>query len=204
MGYGGSVLHMITTLRNNKSLSRRPKAFSKLREQINQQTDKKRFVLDKKASPEELAKIRKEIIQQIRIEQKRKKKVLLSTISLSTILLLVFIKLAFFSSFNFSMTYKPKERTTTKKLSTEEKAAKLIFSIEDGQKWLNENHFNNAIYQFKLAKEIDPNSYEAQVGLTESYLKKCKLLNEDCEEAKLELDNLTRNFPNRTIPFELD
>jgi hypothetical protein len=206
MGYGGSVLHMIQSLRYNKSLSKRPKSFSKLREYINQQTEEKRRILDKKVSPKELAKIRRDIIHKIRVEKKRKKKkVLLSTIVLSTILLIAFLKLIFFSSFNFSATYKPKVRTTIKKqLSLKEAEEKFMYYMEDGQKWLAEEHFNNAIFQFKLARDLNPNSYEAQYGLTESYIRKCETLNKDCKKANLELGTLRQNFPNKPIPLELN
>jgi cytochrome c-type biogenesis protein CcmH/NrfG len=86
MSFGGSAAAMITSLRNN-ARSKRKTFFG--RKNINIKKENTEVLLDKKAVPEQLAEIRKNMLTENRKE--RNKNLLIALISLTLIVLVIFV-----------------------------------------------------------------------------------------------------------------
>lgn len=86
MSFGGSVSSMITSLKNN-ARSKRKTYFDRDNTSSKNQKKEKNALLDKKASPELLAKIKKEIIE----ENKRVliKNLVITILSILTLILII-------------------------------------------------------------------------------------------------------------------
>lgn len=195
MSYFGTVAHMIHSLKYNNSLLRRPKAFSKLKEYINRQTEYRIKIEPKQVTPSELKKIREKIKNKLRLERRKNNLILVLTATLILLLIALLINSLFLTP-----TYKldNTNRLIDEKMIKEQKEAqeKFEYYINDGYKWLSKNHFHNALFQFDLAVKTRPDNYEANLGLAKTLLKKCSLTQDDCNRANKQLNVVLQKFPD--------
>lgn len=188
---------MIRSLQYNNSLLRRPKAFSKLKEHINQRVENHVAFKHKQIDPAELKRIREEIVLQIREERRRNNLRIAFSTTLIAVLVVCSIS-AFFllPRFGPNETEKWKLEQQLQQEKRRKDKADLSFEVylSDGYKWLFENRYHNAQFQFELAVKKRPENYEANMGLTKTLLKKCSLHQVDCERADRQLNAMLERF----------
>lgn len=186
---GGSIQGMITSLSNNKKLLRSKRLFKKERSFLNL---KKEYLKAsdgeknlKKASKEELLRVRKKIIK-----ERRRENVLLITVGITLM-----------SAFSYFIIHlKEQENIAIKKQQTLEfkKNEKEFLSlISKGDEWFENGKWHNSIYYYKKAKDIFPKNYDINYRLVRSYSFECQNEFENCEKAKNLLDKLFQMYPNR-------
>jgi hypothetical protein len=69
--------------------------------------------------------------------------------------------------------------------------------IIKGYRQLQLNNFYEARRYFKGARDIDPDDYPLQLGLTKTHINLCKYYNENCGEAARSLQNLKTEYGNQ-------
>ncbi|MBO0320737.1 hypothetical protein J0X14_00395 [Muricauda sp. CAU 1633] len=186
---------MITILRNNKSLLRRKSlfrresGFRRLRNEYRKYDEGR--IESKPISQKELSEIREKIVKQNRRTNFRSS---VLAIFLFALTIGFTIKL-----YNNLKRYQLEAEATIMKGKTE----KYLFYIEDGDKWLEKGHFNNAIFQYLLAKEIYPSEYNVNYRLVIAYGGKCKYEQSGCTEGHRILKNLKAQFPEKSELYNL-
>ena len=78
------------------------------------------------------------------------------------------------------------------------KKERYIKLIQDGDQWLENRKWYNAIFQYKKAKEIFPIEYDIHYRLAYAQCLRCENEFLNCKEAKKELDRLIKDFPEKT------
>ncbi|CAM1342632.1 hypothetical protein [Tenacibaculum amylolyticum] len=91
MGFGGAVYAMVTTLKNNKR--DRKSAFKKMKQYESSSYKTDRLVFSKKATPDQLKKIRTEI------RNENRKRLVFKTVSIVTLCIIIVV---FLSRIKFS------------------------------------------------------------------------------------------------------
>ncbi|MBQ20304.1 MAG: hypothetical protein CMD31_06065 [Flavobacteriales bacterium] len=185
---------MIQTIENNNSLLRKESAFTQLKKYEERKLNYKLKFVDKKVSPAELERIKKQIRTEFLAERKR------NNIIIVTVLVSVFVVLGWSVNYLF-FTSTPKVVTVDIE-AEQELNKKFHFYINDGYSRLKKNEFHNAIYQFELATKTRPNDFKANMGLTLALLKKCAITKEDCDKAKSQQTILLTQFPEKQQEIE--
>ncbi|MDF1674494.1 MAG: hypothetical protein P1U44_02175 [Vicingaceae bacterium] len=194
MSFGGSVAQMIQTIENNNSLLRKESAFTQLKKYEERKLNYKLKFVDKKISPFELERIKKQIRKDFLAERKR------NNIIIVTVLVSVFVVLGWSVNYLF---FTPTPKVVTIDIEAEQELNKKFhFYINDGYSRLKKNEFHNAIYQFELATKTRPNDFKANLGLTLALLKKCAITKEDCDNANKQKAMLLANFPEKQQEIE--
>lgn len=194
MSFGGSVAHMIQTIKYNNSLLRKESAFTQLKKYEERKLNYKLKFVDKKISPFELERIKKQIRKDFLAERKR------NNIIIVTILVSVFVVLGWSVNYLF---FTPSPKVVTIDVEAEQELNKKFhFYINDGYNRLKNNEFHNAIYQFELAIKTRPSDFKANLGLTLALLKKCAITKEDCDKANKQKAMLVANFPEKQQEIE--
>ena len=78
----------------------------------------------------------------------------------------------------------------------QEKLNNYAFFISEGDKWIEKQSWNNAIFQYKNAVKEFPEKYEANYRLALGYSYKCKFKNKDCEKGMRLVERLLKVNPN--------
>lgn len=185
---GGSTQAMITILRNNKNLLRKTGMF---RQEKSFLGIKKEYLkaaegnIDlKKASKAELAAIRLKILK-----QRRRKSMLTVSVLIS---LLTIISFVIYAQIPFD---EPIENLNQEK-ELQIKNKICLDLIADGDYWIQERHWHNAIFQYKKALEIFPNDYDINYRLAAAYCYRCEDKAKDCDEAKKLVVKILQDFPD--------
>lgn len=193
MGFGGSVLAMIQSLRMNA----RPK--HRVYEEF-EKADKRVFhthgeLVDKKVAPEELERIKRLNKQKIEKEQKRN----LIFLAISVVVLIPLIALAGFEFFFRESPINTLEQQTV----TEDPVTEQInYLLNSGYEWLNKNHYKNARFQFNRVLEVQPNNQSANYGLAATYVYECKIDSTNCEKASKMLNEyISKNGANSSTDY---
>lgn len=211
MPSGGSALQMVQTLRFNKSLLSNRKSFGELREYLNRKIERRAGLQIPDIDPVELAQIKKEIRIEIRARRKRNKIIWYSLVCIGVIViaLLVFVlrSISFVDENPVDIADFEYQQNIEKRKKQETNEA-FSYYIKDGYKWLAENKFHNAVFQFELGVKTRPQSYQANLGLCKAYLKQCWVENENCDQADSMINALNVAFPdsvfmNQTLSYYL-
>jgi len=189
MPSGGSIQSMITTLHNNKKLLRKRRihdskfGFAMLRDKY--RTYSTGSVDSKPLSKEELLKIRTKIIND------RRKERIWDFIQVY-LLIAIIISIPIY-------TYKGLQeyQVESTKIRTAEKTKQYLFYLQDGDKWLKEGRYHNAVFQYSLAKKIYPKEYDINYRLALAYGRWCQEELSGCEEGQTILEELKKQFPSR-------
>ncbi|WP_442902341.1 tetratricopeptide repeat protein [Flavobacterium sp.] len=75
---------------------------------------------------------------------------------------------------------------------------KFIFYIEDGDEWLNQGKFENALFQYKKALELDTNNFSTHYRICLAYSYLYRYDNLFCQEGKTHLEETLQKFPNES------
>lgn len=178
----GTVSAMVSSLKNNNALLSKRKGLKRLRENLDRRNAPERGIIDKKISAIELAAVKADIIRQFKRERLR------NNIIISLLFGILLSALIVGISFLFNA-YVPKEaenlalQMESERIARQKQNEKFNFYLTDGYKWLDKDHFINALFQFELATKTRPNSYDAQFALTQALLAQCSKGQIDCEAA---------------------
>ena len=189
MPYGSLTpgLNNNKNLLRKKSLFRRERTFLNLKKEYLKAADGK---LDyKKASKEELLAIRKKIMR-----RRKKKEIVVATIYLFFVSLILYFVFTLVQQENVLLQNQQSTSLSDKTNNEKKQYAKLI---KDGDQWSNKGNINNAIFQYKKARDIVSNNYELNYKLVRAYYTQCQTENENCKEAQVLLNQLLLNFPNK-------
>ena len=189
-----AVSQMIQSIRNNNSLLQKKSAFTQLKKYEERKVSYRLKFIDKKISPFELERIKKQIRKDFLAERKR------NNIIIVTVLVSVFLVLGWSVNYLF---FTPTPKVVTIDIEAEQELNKKFhFYINDGYSRLKKNEFHNAIYQFELATKTRPNDFKANLGLTLALIKKCAITKEDCDKANKQKAMLSANFPEKHQEIE--
>jgi len=195
MGFGGSVLAMIQSLRANA----RPKhkAYQDWEKAENRRFHSDRKLVDKKVSQEKLLQIKTTNKKKIDREQKR-------NLIIKLLTLIVLIPLIIFAVFQFffhhgELNYHPYQSQVEQHeevLDNEQ----INYLLNSGFEWLNKNHYKNARFQFNRVLEVQPDNKYANYGLTATYVYECRIDGTNCTKAHNLLDNyITKNGKDQSV-----
>ncbi len=183
--WGGSVLAMIISLKNNARPKRRPFKEKRAKDRLIYKTH--RALRFKKVSKEKLESINARYRDSIENEGTRR-------------LIIISLIIAFFGVIGiiggiqyYNTMKKENARITAQnrinnRIREEAIAAapeeKFDYLLSSAKKYLSKKHFSYAKHQFHEALLIKPNDFNANLGLVASYVYACLQYQEDCEEAE--------------------
>jgi len=199
MGGGGSMQHMMNSLRNNKSLLRKRSIFKKERTFLSTKKEyykaaQGEFDL-KKITKEELILLRAKIIKQRKIENRRS----------WAIVLVVMVPIVLLG---IKASYKTDKKNiesieTAKDNYLIEHINDYAYYIEEGDKWIEKKNWNNATYRYEQAVKLFPEDYEANYRLALSYSYSCTYQNKNCEKGRTLTHRLLKSHPEEQNLLEL-
>jgi len=185
MAGGGSTQGMINSLRANRLLVRKKK---KERTFLNTRKENYNMVKGnialKNVSETVLEKIRKKTLKQ----QKRE------NISIK-IMLLILCPLLLWGLYKTVLIIQ--KDIEYAKIIPKKDMEKYSFFIMDGDTWLEDKKWHNAVFQYKKALEIFPEEYDANYRLALAYAYRCQYENKNCNEGKILVEKLNNSFPNK-------
>lgn len=193
MGFGGSVLAMIQSLRANA----RPKhhAYQDWDKDEKRIFKNKYKLVSKQVSPEKLARLKTKYRKEIERDQKR-------TQALTILSLVIIIPLLTFGSFQFFFSNSHKNYhpyvSEIEKQKTEITTEQINYLLDSGYEWLNKGHYKNARFQFNRVLEVNPSNKDALFAMTASYAYECQKKHTNCEKAKTSLQDYISKFGNDT------
>jgi cytochrome c-type biogenesis protein CcmH/NrfG len=189
MGGEGSIQHMINSLKNNKKLLRRKKAFQKDNSTTLSKTALSSKFRAKKASPE--------LIHRIRRESKRRRikwiilYIIISTFVIASVSYVVY-------NFNQDVINDKKLRFKENKERIKRKnQERLQISIEEGNEFFKKEKWSQAIEQYYNAYQLAPDQFNIEFRLVETMCLNCDENYDGCREAKRFLDNLYQKYPEK-------
>jgi len=183
---------MNTVMKNNKAILRKKvslfkskKEYLKSKSIYDSITDE--FFDYKTASPELLEEIRQ------KFKQKKRNEYTINVI----IGFIVFASTTFFILYVFTNVFYNQDKTNATINSTTLNLQKKVeFYIKDGDDWLDQGHFENAIFQYKKASEIAPKNFSIQYRICLGYSYLCRYEQKKCEKGKELLEKTIGNFPD--------
>lgn len=199
MAGGGSIAGMIISIRNNAKLLRKKSMFKKESSFLHVKKEYLKAAegkLDlKKATPHELKKVR-EVVKQNRRESRK----------LTLIALFVAAPLVLFVGYaiqtNASI-YPQSTYADTKETDPNNRHNDYLFFIADGDKYLEEKKWHNAIFQYTEALKLFPREFDANYRLSLAYTYSCSFEGKNCDAAHYTLDKLGKEFPHKAEIKEL-
>ncbi len=199
MSGGGHMQAITQSLRENRKLLRRKKIFDKeegfLAGQKKFHKAPKGKVPSKKISAEKRRKIGEYIHQHAKKQWRR----FLIPFSI-TLLMLVVLRSFALSAWN-SGAFHPYPHYSEReqfKNREEKRKADYLFFINDGDRYLHEKHWNNAIFQYKKAGALYPQEYDANFRLLTAYSYKCLNESTDCTAGQVLAKKLLSLQPDNT------
>lgn len=195
MGGEGSIQHMITSFRNNRSLLRKKSMFRRDRSFLSTKKEyykaSKGRIKSKKLSKEELLLIRKKVIKKRRAEDIRAWLIVF-------VIVVVFAGIGYYAVNRFRQ-----ERIQHLEIKKENILKEYGYFIEEGDRWMEKGNWDNAIYRYRQAVEIFPNEFEGNYRLALAYSYHCQFENKNCERGKSLTIRLIKYFPKNTDLIKL-
>ena len=200
MAGGGSIAAMITILRNNRSMLRKSSMFKKERSFLNNKkvyhSNVAKKVFSEKATKKQLHKVRKQL-KKSKTQEYRK---LLIAFGIVLICFGIFVFWATYSNSDIlDYPYPNRDLRSSSPTSLE----KYHFFIEDGDRWLKEAHWHNAIFQYQEALKLFPNEYDVNYRLALVYSYQCAAEKQHCFEGINLMHQLSAQYPERIQLQEL-
>ncbi|WP_321346472.1 hypothetical protein [uncultured Draconibacterium sp.] len=193
MGFGGSVLAMIQSLRSNA----RPKhhAYQDWDKGEKRIFKNKYKLVSKQVSPEKLAQLKAKYRKKIERDQKR-------TQTITIVSLIIIIPLITFGIFQFFFSNSQRNYhpyvSEAEEQKTEITLEQINYLLDSGYEWLNKSHYKNARFQFNRVLEVNPGNKDALFGMAASYVYECQKEHTNCEKAKTSLQDYISNFGSYT------
>lgn len=189
-----SVQSMIITIRNNRSLLRKTNPFRKktyFENRADFEKHSERVIL-KHASREQLRAIKDRIVSH------RKRKLYQFVVVIAFILIGVGSLGVFLGGFNLALA--PNQETSLNLEKTEEN---YQFYLKNGSNWLRNRNYQNAVSQYRKAKQIHSDSFVVNFRLAQALTYQCEFERRGCEEALYLLDSLIIKYPHKLKLFGL-
>lgn len=203
MSFGGTVQHMINSIKNNQIILNKHVPFSQLKEHINRRTEKKLKISDSKFSAEEIEKAKAQVIKEMRRTKKRNRFISILSLLIACVLVAGLFYWIVITPHNWDINYSTKEQAERSHQKKLQQLQKFNFYIEDGNRWLEKKNLGNAIFQYNLGIKIIPTDSTANVNLSKALLLKCLTTSEDCFLAKQQLLNTYQLLDRTTIKEEM-
>ena len=184
-----TVQSMIIVLRNNQNLLRksnpfRRKTYFENREAFEKHCDE--VIELKRASPEQIREIRRNIIIHRRTNIIRK--------LIVTLVILGCIGWLGMIIYDLNLALAPNHNT---KLSDKETEENYQFYLKDGHNWLRNRNYQNAVSQYRKAKQIHSDSFSVNFGLAQALSYQCEYEKTGCKESLHLLDSLVLIYPHK-------
>jgi hypothetical protein len=196
MGGEGSILAMIISLKNNARPKRKAfKSWDKYKDNIYQEHKSLEF---KKVSEEELIKIRTRFKKQ-RMRENRIQIMVTLVILLPIVFLLTKLSI---KKVEENKVIKQQQVITKQKKERIQKE-NMLFYLNDGYKWLNQEHYKNAKYQFYKAYEIGGYNYNVELATARAYVYDCIKNNYQCSTTDKLIERLRNEHADSTEVKEL-
>lgn len=158
MSFAGSVLAMITSLKNN-ALPRR-RAFKLLKENERLQSGYKKELKFKQVSKEDLEIIKQQIRE--RAYKQRKRNIII-------VIPMIITGLIFITCLILDVKEQEQrehlQRLEQQKIKEKELYDKYLYYMNDGYKWLKKERYHNAKFQFEKAAELRPDNYSTKFAI---------------------------------------
>lgn len=194
MSFGGSVLAMIVTLRNNARPRRKAFEYSSEKDSAL----KKHYELNyKTVSASQIQKIRRRIRRKAEREDKKQLYVFLTFIALVSSILI-------FASYRYTQNVQENNAKVTEarqakliKMQKDEihfKNADIEYFLNDGKKYNDKGDFRNGKIQFYKALEVNPDSYNAYLGYVTSSINECIHYNVNCHHTQKLLNSALKKY----------
>lgn len=194
---GGSIQGNDNSLNNNHKLLQKGSLFNKKRSLLELRREYQSAINGiadyNMASEDDLKRIRAKIIKQRRID---------NVITICIFLLIIPFVIAFSSS--YFKTDETEGPTYAEKKSMRQDSTKYSFFSTDGDNYLKNGQWHNAIFQYKKALEIYPSNYDAQYRLAYAYTYRCRNTKVNCELANRFVQKLRSTLPERQELIELE
>ena len=190
---------MNTVMKNNKALLKKKvslfkskKSYIEAKSAYDSLTDE--FFDYKTATPELLEEIRHKFKLQRRKENRINALIAFVVLIVTSILMLYLFSNVFNKQENNAALDNPAAIKLQKKIE---------FYINDGDLWLNQGDFENAIFQYKKASKIDSNNFVIHYRICLGYSYLCRYEQKQCAIGKEELDKSIIKFPDKKELIEL-
>lgn len=200
--WGGSILGMIISLKNNARPKRTPFKDRKDKDRLKYKTH--RSLKYKKVSEERLKVINARYKKAIEKDNSRILFVIIPIV-------IIIGGIALFGTIRYTNSAKEKSSRilAERKKSSQNKADysltdKYIYLMNSGKRYLSKQHYSYAKHQFSEAITIKPNSFNANLGLTASLVYDCKKNNIACEAAEEFLIKTLGKFGRKKQLVELE
>ncbi len=184
MSGGGSILAMVVSISNNKKLLRRKSVFEKGRKlddpEMTTYKNRHRPIEVKHLSDSELKTIR----EKIKAQKKRnhRKAITISILVFSITFLTIYI-----GSIKISEALVSHKQSSTEEILKRNRA-EFNYRIQQGDFLVSQSMFGDAIFHYKKAVELIPDSYKANARLANAYMQSCFEDYTYCDEGKRHLD----------------
>ncbi|MFY8187902.1 MAG: hypothetical protein ACOVLC_08075 [Flavobacterium sp.] len=196
MMISGSSQAMIDSIRNNKMLLSSKSLFKKERTFLSLKSEYLKSNYGnfeyKKATKEELLAIRNKIIRD------KKKQFMIKMIIVTVFMFFLSLIVYQFVEYELDSKEKNQKFQFLKDQKTFYKNEKEFLSLlKYGDDWFEKRHWHNAIFCYKKAVELFPSNFEGNYRLALAYSLQCEFDFKNCNEAKMFLDTLYAEFPNK-------
>lgn len=200
MSFGGSVLAMIISLKNNARPKR--KAFEGVKDFNNRAKYNSNKLCFNEVPAEELEKIKYKIRREAKTHNRIQFFIKLGLV-ICFLMFLAFLSLNFYQT-QLGNSLTQKRKATLKEIKEERVLnEKFMFLINDGYEWMENGNFHNAKYQFKEASELKPNDFTAKIATLKAYIFDCIENNVKCKTAEHLLNKCLAEYPEDTEVIEV-
>jgi len=204
MGFEGSVLAMINTLKNNKKLLARRKTFKDRRKEFRY---KKGEPLKFKELP---ANELNELKASIRAKLKKERRIKLAVIT-ALMMFLGYLSITMFNVVNNrtieKQTRELEQHRSKIELQQKEEAkrkeARIVYFLNRGYSNLSQDNFRDAKYYFYKARQQDKLDNRVMIGYAKAYVYDCVFNDRECDRVDEIVSNLKRNIGTTPEVIEL-
>lgn len=199
MSGGGSILAMVVSLSNNKKLLRRKSVFEKGRQlddpEMTTFKNRHRPIEVKHLSDSELKTIREKIM--VQKKRSHRKAIKISILVFSITFLIIYL-----GSIKISEALVSRNQSTTEEL-LQRKRAEFNSRVQKGDFLVSQSMFGDAIFHYKKAVELIPDSYKANARLANAYMQSCFEDYTYCDEGKRHLDKTIKLYSEDVKMLEI-
>jgi len=121
------------------------------------------------------------------------------------IIILLFMPILGYGLYHIHLSFEKEQNWIAQQhqLELETKTEKYLFLITDGDNWLKQNHWHNAIFQYKEAVKLFPSDSDAHYRLALAYTYRCQAEQLNCANAIAQIEELIISQPNNADLYAL-
>ncbi|MBR8533933.1 hypothetical protein KDU71_00040 [Carboxylicivirga sediminis] len=204
MGFEGSVLAMINTLKNNKKLLARRKTFK----------DRRKEFSYKKGNPLKFKELPEKELNELKVRIKaklKKERRIKTTVIIVLMMLLVYLSITMFNIINNRTIEKQTRELEQQRIyfewqekeNAKRKEARIVYYLNKGYGNLSQGNYQDAKYFFYKAKQQDKSDYRVMIGYAKAYVYDCVFNDRECEYIDEILTNLKSKIGTSAEVLEL-